>query len=159
MFSGLRSRYATSIFCRYSKARTTWCINAVLEMTVSRSSKLNVNWILGNTKTVEKVWHLRSFKWHLFRCMWQFPAPFLDASSHLYKRFCPSVRPSVTPPWKSQFLALFNCEDIIYQVIRIIWEPYSILCLHLSVRPSLAPNSIYADTVRTHRCMIGLVKC
>ena len=43
------------------------------------------------------------------------------------------------------------------QVVRISREPHLILCLHLSVRPSLAPKAIHADTVRTHRCLIGLV--
>ena len=60
----------------------------------------------------------------------------------------PSVRPSVgpLPLLENQFLALFSGKDVMYQVVRMICEPHLILCLHLSVRPSLAPKSIHAET-------------
>ena len=61
------------------------------------------------------------------------PHQFLDAFSHLYKRVCPSVRPSVGPsvthelkPCKS---AVFDQNNYQYERERILWSYISLLPL------------------------------
>ena len=106
---------------------------------------------------------------------------FLDASSHLYKRVCPSVRRSVgpsvcpsvrpsvrrsvTPVQKPRFSAVFGHGEILHWnkwSTSMFWEPplllnhFTRLFVHLSLRICHMINT-RRDTVRTHLCPGGLV--
>ena len=92
---------------------------------------------------------------------------------HLYKRFCPSVGPSVrpsvgpsvTPVQKPRFSAVFGHGKILNWnkwSTKRFWEPplllsrFTRLFVHLSLHICCMINR-RRDTVRTHRCQFGLV--
>ena len=84
--------------------------------------------------------------------------------THLNKRVCPSVRPSVTPVQKPRFLAVFGHGEIIQRnnwSTNMFWEPPLLLSriprlfVYLSLHICHMINT-RSDTVRTHRCPVGL---
>ena len=96
--------------------------------------------------------------------------PFLDASSHLYKRVCPSVRPLVLPLRKCKnhvswlFLATVRSynetndqptcfESLLYSLL----SHFTRLFVHLSLHICHMINTC-RDTAWTHRCPVGLVE-
>ena len=82
----------------------------------------------------------------LIQCKEQ--VPFLDASLHLYKRVCPSVRPSVCWPihYTRAKTAFFDCfrpwwGPFLKQMINqhVLRASLTSISFHLSVHPSVSP--------------------